>query len=199
MPRMRSDKHCGFAGCNSKTRCKGLCHTHYIQQLSGKHLTPIKVHPRRKLTPPVVTYDEVPCPVASLNGPCHIFRGYKDKRGYGRVYSRETTSLVHKYVWEQLNGPVPDGLELDHQCMVKSCCNPNHLRAVTHKVNSTENVKGASWQINIMKTHCPQGHEYTPENTRVRHAKHGRECKTCARISKQARKKRKRHLLQPNG
>lgn len=35
--------------------------------------------------------------------------------------------------------------------------------------------------INALKTHCPRGHEYTPENTRQRPDYHGRECKTCIR------------------
>lgn len=146
--------------------------------------------------PKAISYDEVACPVEGLVGPCHIFNGHKDRRGYGRVWSLEGTSLVHKQVWEAINGRVPEGLELDHMCMVKSCCNPNHLRAVTHKVNATENVVGANWQLNLSKTHCPQGHEYTPDNTRVRERLSGqcRECKTCARINKQRRKKQKRLL-----
>lgn len=143
----------------------------------------------------VISYEEVACPVKGLDGPCHIFSGHKDRRGYGRMWSSTGTSLVHKHVWEQLHGAVPEGLELDHQCMVKSCCNPQHLRAVTHKVNSTENVVGANWQLNLLKTHCPQGHPYSPDNIRIRHDKRCRECKICARINKQARKKRKRLLV----
>ena len=39
------------------------------------------------------------------------------------------------------------------------------------------------------KTHCPQGHEYSIENTRFR-ARGSRDCKACNRISARARKKR---------
>lgn len=99
--------------------------------------------------------------------------------------------LVHRYVWEQTYGPIPTELELDHQCRNHGCCNVLHLRAVTHKVNTTENIVGANWQLQKEKTHCPQGHEYTAENTRFRKNK-GRSCKACARLQKQAKKKKKR-------
>ena len=149
---------------------------------------------RPRGTPPVISYDEVPCPVTGLDGPFHVFRGHKDKRGYGRVSNRSGTALVHKYVWELANGPVPKGLELDHQCMIKSCCNEKHLRAVTHQVNATENVSGSHWQINIAKTHCPQGHEYTAINTRLRPG-NGRGCKQCGREQKQRKKKFQRRCV----
>jgi len=38
-------------------------------------------------------------------------------------------------MYEYFKGPVPDGLELDHLCRVRSCCNPDHLEPVTHKEN----------------------------------------------------------------
>lgn len=151
--------------------------------------------PRRpRGSPPVILYDEVRCPRTDLKGPCHIYRGYKDPNGYGRARLGKGTSLVHKFVWEQINGPVPPGLELDHQCRTKACCNPNHLRAVTHRVNTTQNVSGAQWQLNLAKTHCPHGHEYTPENTRYRVDK-GRDCKECARIRKRINVRKNKPFL----
>lgn len=41
---------------------------------------------------------------------------------------------THTVMREAANGPVPDGLELDHLCRVKLCCNPS-LQPVTHLVN----------------------------------------------------------------
>lgn len=38
------------------------------------------------------------------------------------------------------------------------------------------------------KTHCPQGHEYTPENTRYERGRKHRKCKTCARERERARR-----------
>ncbi|MEV7364236.1 hypothetical protein [Streptomyces sp. NPDC091299] len=43
------------------------------------------------------------------------------------------------------------------------------------------------------KTHCPQGHEYTPENTkRVKSHPNARYCRECHRISERARYARRR-------
>lgn len=144
---------------------------------------------------PVILFDLVPCAVPGVEGPCHVFRGSKGTRGYGKVGFEGKMVLVHRYVWIQTYGPIPDELELDHRCRNHGCCNAAHLRAVTHKVNSTENVIGANWQLNLVKTHCPLGHEYTKDNTRLRTRKNGkmcRECKVCARTNKQAKKKARR-------
>jgi hypothetical protein len=45
---------------------------------------------------------------------------------------------------------------------------------------------GPNW--NRIKTHCPQGHEYTPENTSV--WKNRRSCKACNRAAYHRGKKR---------
>ncbi len=110
--------------------------------------------------PVVIRYDEVPCPNPALEGPCHIFKGAKYGNGYGAIGIARKTRLVHRYVWEQANGPIPKGLMIDHMCRTRACCNVLHLRVVTAKVNATENTSKQ-----YPATHCPAGHEYTPENT----------------------------------
>lgn len=41
--------------------------------------------------------------------------------------------------------------------------------------------RGRMGRMNAAKTHCPQSHEYTPENTR--HSKSGRKCRACDAIT----------------
>lgn len=55
--------------------------------------------------------------------------------GYGACYINRVRRLAHVVEWEKVNGPVPEGKELDHLCKNPSCCNPSHLEAVTHAVN----------------------------------------------------------------
>lgn len=183
-----SRKPCAFDGCDGLAKAKGLCHIHYCQQWEGKPLTPIK-RCRKRNVPLVIPFDEVPCPRSDLEGPCHIFRGQKVGYGYGRISVGGRGVLVHRYVWERTHGPIPQGLEIDHQCRNYACCNAKHLRLVTHQVNSTENIVGAHWQLLAAKTHCPRGHEYTPENTRKRPGRGGRDCRECARIRKKERRR----------
>jgi len=102
--------------------------------------------------------------------------------GYPNFWDGKTMVRGHRWYWQLCNGPVPTGLELDHLCRVRSCVNLRHMEAVTKFVNM---ARGNSPQaINLRKTHCLRGHEYTPENTyiskpRPGHRPGNRECKAC--------------------
>lgn len=77
-------------------------------------------------------------------GGCLIFQGKKAGRGrYGqfRPGTRSTDPLVyvHRWVYEQTVGPIPEGYEIDHVakrgCTSTACINPEHLEPVTHGTN----------------------------------------------------------------
>ena len=112
---------------------------------------------------------------------CMEFQGHIGKNGYGYVMFRDhTPRLVHRTVYEFIKGPIPKGLQLDHLCRNRICVNPDHLEPVTHRVNSLRG-RGAP-ALNAKKTHCPKGHEYTPENTYLQKRPPndvGRICRTC--------------------
>jgi len=101
--------------------------------------------------------------------------------GYAYVGSgghNGTGLRVHIVLWESLNGPVPEGLELDHLCRVRSCVNPTHLEPVTHAVNCQRGDQGCATKLmQAKKTHCPKGHPYDETNTRRRGAR--RICIAC--------------------
>lgn len=179
MSQVRSIETCSFKGCGRASHRRGLCCTHYDQDRVGKPLSEIR-NKRKAGTAPVLEFDEVPCHRPGLNGPCRVFRGTKS-RGYGRVWFNGAMGLTHRYTWEKVNGPVPDGLVLDHVCRNKACCNPDHLRTVTQSVNAVENVEGSAWQLNAAKTHCPHGHEYVESNVYTHKGR--RSCKTCVKAS----------------
>lgn len=116
------------------------------------------------------------------SGECWIWTAGKNSAGYGQFSLRRRTVYAHRYAYERLRGPIPDGLELDHLCRVRACVNPAHLEPVTRRENQLRGespiAQKARW------THCPRGHEFTPENTYYRPDGDGRHrlCKTCARI-----------------
>lgn len=66
------------------------------------------------------------------------------KVGYGRIGAGTkpySWLLAHRASYEMSNGPIPEGLVIDHICHNRKCVNPDHLRAITQKQNMA-NRKG---------------------------------------------------------
>jgi hypothetical protein len=68
--------------------------------------------------------------------PCWI-RAAKARngKGYGVVVIAGRFQLAHRAMWEQENGPVPDGRILDHLCRQHDCMRPDHCEPVTPAEN----------------------------------------------------------------
>jgi hypothetical protein len=71
---------------------------------------------------------------------CWIFTGATHGKYSGlhigsKCDGTRRNEYAHRLSYETFTGPIPDGLEIDHLCRVKRCINPDHLEAVTHKVN----------------------------------------------------------------
>jgi hypothetical protein len=73
---------------------------------------------------------------------CWLWTGTTDRNGYGAVRDGKRMVLVHRHMFAHVHGEIASGLEIDHSCHNRSCVNPEHLRAVTHKQNM-ENLAGA--------------------------------------------------------
>lgn len=62
---------------------------------------------------------------------------------------------AHRLAWQEIVGPIPAGMELDHKCRNKACVKPHsaHVRMATHKQNqenqgparSNTGHRGVSW------------------------------------------------------
>lgn len=124
---------------------------------------------------------------------CWIWTGYINDAGYGIVtQGRGKRYRAHRFVYERVVGPIPEGLELDHKCRNTGCVNPRHMDPTTHKVNTQRGDMGLH---NAVKTHCKHLHEFTPANTIVRKGRNGalwRECRTCKRTEMRERMRRTR-------
>lgn len=111
-------------------------------------------------------------------GLCWIWTGRRRATGYGSFTDRRggTTHAAHRFAYELLVGPIPDGMELDHLCRVRPCVNPDHVEVVTPAEN-----KRRGFGVNRTareRTHCPQGHPYSDDNI-VRTVKGWRRCRRC--------------------
>ena len=97
-------------------------------------------------------------PKVNASGKCWLWTAHRTTTGYGRFWDGLRVIPAHRWAYEKWFGPIAEGLEIDHLCRNRACVRPTHLEAVTHLVNMGRGAHAA-------KTHCPQGHEYTVDNT----------------------------------
>ena len=122
--------------------------------------------------------------IEQISGQCWIWPGSQVGNGYGtasyRVDGIQKIALTHRVAYEALVGPIPDGLDLDHLCRVRLCCNPEHLEPVTRTENSHRGKK-------YRPSHCVHGHEYNENNMIVRKTGHIY-CRQCDKIRRDRRR-----------
>lgn len=125
---------------------------------------------------------------ADRSGPCWLWTASTNERGYGVFNTGTRVRAAHVVSWEMVNGPVPQGREVNHachdadrscpggpQCQHRTCVNPAHLEAVTHQENCRSGRKGDR------QVTCKRGHPFTPENALL--TKRGtQQCRTCKRM-----------------
>lgn len=162
---------CCVVGCTTpaKYRGKRLCNRHYLRIWKrGTTELPTKPTVRQQIEAAVFVDEEG----------CWRWLDSVSPNGYGRI----GVEYAHRLAFEEFVGPIPDGMTIDHLCRVKTCCNPDHLEAVSLRENILRS-EGPS-AINARLTRCQRGHEFTAENTYI--APSGRrQCRACIRLRKQ--------------
>lgn len=108
-------------------------------------------------------------------GPCWLWTGALiDGYGVWWLERRNRPAHVSSFI-AFTQRPIPSGLQLDHLCRVRRCCNPEHLEPVTGRENVLRGRGLAA--VNAAKTACLQGHPLDETNTYIHDGK--RSCKSC--------------------
>lgn len=133
--------------------------------------------------------------IAIQSNGCWLWTGNLIKKGYGRFQVSVMAREAHRVSYENFIGQIPDKIGLDHECHRpeecrggnychhRRCVNPYHLKPATAREN---NGSDRSCLGDILReraaliTHCPHGHDYTPENTKIHKGK--RYCRRCNNI-----------------
>lgn len=177
-------RQCSIDGCGRPHRSKGYCGMHAERARRG---CTDMTRPARYAPVGIRAIHSVEHPPDGGDG-CWEWTGNRDPHGYGRITVAKKTKRAHRVVYEHFKGPIPEGLVIDHLCRNPGCVNPDHLEAVTIKVNTLRGVSVSA--RNAVKTHCIHGHEFTPENTYRR--KTGRACRACLRVAWKRHRAKKR-------
>lgn len=116
------------------------------------------------------------------DGECLLWNLFVDpKSGYGYVRYDGHMRLAHKVHWELTNGPVLEGMELDHTCRKRSCINLKHLEPVPHQVNVARGILGETTRKRMTRlTTCQKGHLYSEVGVRL-NTDGTKRCRACAR------------------
>jgi len=175
-------RHCTIPGCPNSTRTASAkwCHKHYSRW--RRHRDPLVVLKPKPRPPadPLLRFVRF----VMFTESCWLWTGSKAREGYGKFRTKENggwhTYRAHRWLYEAIICRIPNQLPLDHSCRTPACVNPDHLEPVTHQINTLRgDTLPRRW---LSRTHCNNGHEYTPENTQIRTGGSGRRCRECERV-----------------
>jgi hypothetical protein len=150
---------------------------------------------------------------------CIHLNGKTTVQGYMHLRWKTIPRIAHRVSYEEWHGPIPPEFHVDHichndaaargkcaggyGCLHRGCVNPMHLEAKSHQDNMLASALTAPGRglkghatVQASKTHCPQGHEYTEQNTYIWHRPGtsyiARMCRPC--LKDRARERRKNSL-----
>lgn len=125
---------------------------------------------------------------------CWIWTGCVASNGYSKLSFESKHTSAHRVFYKWFKGPIEDGLQIDHLCRNKLCVNPDHLEAVTPKVNTlrSENIAAK----NSRRTICLKNHPLAGNNLYIT-PDGRRQCRMCVNFRSEVYRAR-RSTIKPN-
>jgi len=191
-----TSKVCSLPDCARPSYVKGFCGRHYTRY--WRHGDPtLGASDHHSGSPEERFWAKVDKNGPLFNGtPCWMWTAYKSKSGYGNFTPVHggLPQRVHRFAYELLIGPIPEGLTLDHLCRVRHCVNPSHLEPISIKGNV---LRGTGISANnARKTHCSRGHVFDFLNTHI-DRRGNRNCRHCANDNAKRRRKQSVAITPP--
>lgn len=190
---------CSVESCERTVRCRGWCEAHYARWRRGVPIDGEPVSDRvrggcavdgcdrehmargwcfphwkkwRRYGDPLVgapAEDERFWSRVEKTDSCWNWTGSCFATGYASFWIPRRRVVAHRYAYELLIGPIPEGLQLDHMCHNRKCVNPDHLRPVTAKQNrenllgatasnTSGGIRGVHWVSRVQKWRVTVGH-----------------------------------------
>lgn len=122
---------CSIEGCAATHYARSMCNRHYqAWRKAGRG----EGFPRASAS--FGSFEEAFAARTERQGECLSWVGPKTDDGYAVSSVRRARKYMHVYAWERANGPVPPGMQVDHICWNRACCEVGHLRLATPAQNN---------------------------------------------------------------
>lgn len=146
-------KTCSIDGCTGKHKAYGWCNKHYQRWCShgDPHRRTKRIPFEPKVGVPTSDWEAISWAYGDRftskiqqGNDCWPWIGNINRSiGYGQYYLNGKTVYPHRLVVETVQGPIPQGMVVDHICHNRACVNPDHLRVVTNKQNLEHQISAA--------------------------------------------------------
>lgn len=147
-----SKRTCSIEECGSQHYAKGWCRSHYQRWwrsgdplgIGGAYANPDDAFLART--------------ERDVSTGCLVWTGAKFRGGYGNIRVNGQNVYAHRYAWERANGPVPEGMMVDHVCHNRPCVEVSHLRPATASQNAWHREKAVTGsKTGVLNVRAAQG------------------------------------------